>query len=100
MAGPIVEPPILRLFLCPSEDIFFSELLIIIKLQEPRMEELQKTSTVTYKPVPSPLKKEFQDHKVTIGAVARYIGRSYIQTCHYLNGVVTPPAEMETKMDI
>ena len=62
------------------------------------MKELQKTSTVTYKPIPSPLKKEFQDLGCTIGFVANYIGRSYIQTCQYLNGVVTPPKEMETKM--
>ena len=62
------------------------------------MDKLQKTSTTTYNPIPSPLKKEFKDLEVTIGAVARYIWRSYVQTSHYLNGVVPAPEEMEAKM--
>jgi hypothetical protein len=62
------------------------------------MNRLQKSLTHSYRPVPSPLKAEFQKLGLTAGAVAVYIRRSHTHTLNMLNGVNPIPAEVETKM--
>jgi hypothetical protein len=50
------------------------------------------------RPEPSPYRQQIKDLDVTVGAVAQYIGRTYVHTLNMLNGVESLPPATESKI--
>jgi hypothetical protein len=62
------------------------------------MTGLQKSSTISVRPTPSPLKAELQNLDITVGAAAIYAGRSYPYVLNMLNGVSPMQPNVESKI--
>jgi hypothetical protein len=50
------------------------------------------------RPEPSPYRQQIKDLDVIVGAVAQYIGRTYVHTLNMLNGVESLPPATESKI--
>ena len=60
------------------------------------MSLIHKTGKI--RPQPTPYRQELKDLNVTVGAVAQWIGRTYVHTLNMLNGVESLPPETESKI--